>query len=954
MQARGDNCPLILGGIENGGISLVLTSRRDFDIISGMFRTVYVVVALVALASGGCVGDTSIIIEGEAWTEGSLEDVRYSPELGGLILAGPVWSPIWEVELPGVIGAEIVTAGNAIYLVGSYEAEKGRQAWLAAFSHRGRMLWEARVQGFWRADSHLTAVSIGPEGDLFVTGWYGSAFALAAFTEDGRELWALSNADGESILGTDVSAFGGLVLASAIRWRDGQAQGILFCYGIDGSLWWELSLPDAEEVTALITEEGGSWVLWGGKAGWAVSRVDWRGRLERSYPCPEDVEPLDLVLWEGQPVVVGVRGERLLLLSLDGEVRLSLPHQASGASVRRVIPGLEGEVAAVGWRGDQGWLALWRSGCGMAWEATITGRAIRPLATVPTGEGNWLVLSTDRADAEVVSRLSLWAPPPERRGEYASPIFTCGSSDRPVSLQVDAAGLSGGAVRVILEAYVDGNVTPTIHRYDVEAEHFRVPLDLGDCVRFRLVLQLTGMCPGSPLVRRLEVVIGTAVSEQPAAETVLTAEGAGGTPPETGSVPLGEEGGSRAPEEESRHQPPLASPGADLTIVASTEVGLVGETEFAFEVENGEGGPWTWDLGDGTGALGQSVRHVYDEPGIYTVSVRDPEGRVSQARMAVLQAHYVRSTLLMYLPGSQLVCGDFDGDGCGDLIVWSDKAQSLFLFRGKGDGTVEFLANRPLLVDVAWITATDMDGDGRDDLLAGSTEDAILVLLRGSPHGLLGLEEFSSLTVMEAVPVRVYPASEQGLTLLGHDREGRLALAKISVDGGHPRSSPAVALPDSHGVLVTLGDTRGRLVEGCEGFWMDLTGSEAMARLPGRSVLALGDLNGDGGADAIARVGDEVEAFLSGGEAALLGMSSPADLWLLGDLAGFGVDQVVRISRGGTATLTVFAPFRGTFSLDLSLVPDRAIIMGPDANGPARLVIVSGRGEVLLVSLANH
>jgi len=931
-----------------------------------VFRNVWMAVALVLIAGGAVAQDdvaapTVLVVEGEAWADGSLKGVRYSPELGGLVLADPSWSPVWEVDLSEVMGADIVAVGSTYYLAGSREADGGHRVWLAAFSANGDMLWETRVREFWGLKSHVTALTVSPEGELILTGWYGNAFALAAFTPEGWELWGLSREEGDVILGTDVAVRGRAVLATAVKWARGRTQGILFCYGLDGSFRWELPLPDAEESAAVVANDQDIWVLWRGGGGWAVSRVDPSGRLEESYPCPGDVDPLDLTLQDGRPLLVGLRDGRLVVLSLAGEVLRSLSLRDPEVAVRRVTLGLGGDIAAVGWKGDRGWFALWTEDCELPWEAVVTGHAVRSLAAVPAEGGRWLVLDTDRADEEVTSRLTLWPPPStDRRGEYASPTFPCGDGKRPTSLRVEARNLSRGTVRVILEAYADGDTAyPAVYEYDVKGEHTEVPLEMGDCARFRAIVRVTGVCPDSPVVRRLEIALGETTSGIPVVEASVPHEGAGVTPPETLTPGEGEE--SQLPEETAPADegeppvPPEASPGTGPTIVASTEVGLAGETVFSFSVSGGgDGVTWTWDFGDGKGDVGPSVRHVYAEPGVYTVSARDHRGRVVSVRVAVYRAQGVRSALPMYLPGSRLVGGDFDGDGWQDLVVWSEKAQSLFLFRGKGDGTVEFLNNRPLRVDIAWAIAADMDGDGRDDLLAGG-EEAVLLWSRGSPHGLLGPAEFFTLEVTETVPVRVYPRTEGELLLLGLDSQGRQVLARVRAEGERLRASPAIVLPEaSHGVSLTLGGIGGQLVEGRDAFWIDRTGSEVLTQLPGGAILALGDLDGDGIADVVARERTRVTVHLSDGEEVHLGQFAPGDLWLIGDFAGLGADQVVRIDRAGAITFFSVSPFRGVWGLSGPFAPNAATVMRGETGGRVGILIVSALGEALWLTLAGY
>ncbi|MGY4707053.1 FG-GAP-like repeat-containing protein [Candidatus Bipolaricaulota sp. J31] len=901
--------------------------------MDGMFRTA-LAAALVLLAGWIAVGEEVLVVEGKAWAAGALAGLRYVPGEGGLVLAELAWSPAWERELPGITGADLMTSGSVFYLAGSREAEGTRRIWLGAFSPKGERIWETRVRAYWDADSHATALAKGPSGDLLLTGWYGRALALAAFSSEGWELWALSREEGDSMLGTDIATTGDSVIVAAVKWEGGRTQGILLCYGLDGSFRWESPLPGASEAMAVVAEGGNAWVLWRGDGGWAISRVGADGNAVETHPGPRDVVPLDLLVLEGRPAVAGSRGDRLVFLSPRGEVLFTFPHWDPGAVVRRAVPGRGGDVAAVGWKDERGRFALWTGRCGIPWKVTIPGRSVRALDVAPTGEGGWLVLSTDRTDGGVVSRLSHWAPPPERQGEYVSPFFPCGEGYRPAFLRVETSGLPHGAVRVSIEAYAGDDAVPSLVRtFVVEQERLEVPLEMGPCDRLRAVVRITSTCPGSPVVRRLEIALEETVSGTSA-----------GTPPAAGPSPGGEEGNAPPAEVHTARVPEIAT---------STEVGLAGETVFAFRIKEGDG-PWTWDFGDGTGAVGTEVRHTFARPGVYRVSATDHRGQVAKVTVAVFGLRSVRFALSMYLPGSRVACGDFDGDGHGDLVVWSDRARSLFLFVGKGDGTLEFLANRPVDLGMAWVVVRDMDGDGRADLLVGAAEEAVLLWFRGSPYGLLSPAEFVSLDVVEAVPVRTYPPRDDELILLGTDRRGRRALVRLRADGDRLKSSPVIILPEApHGVRLTLGGIGGRLIAGRDALWVERTGSEAVAHLPAGAILALGDFDGDGMADALAQTEAGVGAFLSGGGAVPLGPPDSGTLWLVGDFLGLGTDQVVRCERTGKAVTTVLAPFRGAFEFPLAIAPDLATIFRAYPDAPAELLIVSTRGECLRISTSK-
>lgn len=278
---------------------------------------------------------------------------------------------------------------------------------------------------------------------------------------------------------------------------------------------------------------------------------------------------------------------------------------------------------------------------------------------------------------------------------------------------------------------------------------------------------------------------------------------------------------------------------------------------------------------------------------------------------------------------THVATADLDGDGVMDLIVANHETSYVTLLRGDGEGLFAEFENSPL--DVAAdphphvALAVDMNGDQTLDLLvdqrnrngvavlSGRSDGTFavpgnLIDVGGDPYLGFAVADLNGDGLMDVVtpnPDRV------AVTLGSNSAEGgfvpatpvrvpspfRIALADFNADGVPDLITTSEAAPDA--VRVFWGDGNGKFHEASpSGFRLASGGKD----------LAVGDLNGDGFADAlVSSWGGEGLAVLGGKEPRSIPLPFAGSPWglLLVDLNGDGRDDLV-VADGVAPTLTTW------------------------------------------------
>jgi FG-GAP-like repeat/Bacterial Ig-like domain len=181
-----------------------------------------------------------------------------------------------------------------------------------------------------------------------------------------------------------------------------------------------------------------------------------------------------------------------------------------------------------------------------------------------------------------------------------------------------------------------------------------------------------------------------------------------------------------------------------------------GDGHIDFAVGNGGNDIVTVFNGDGRGAFqvtgnyraGSQVRGVCimdlnrdGWPDVATANLRDGDDPSQVGTISLLMndrtGHLGQATTIQSPGRGEKTCatGDADGDGIMDLFVGAFFSDEVLLFRGDGEGGLQF-ANRVPAGGSPWMIVTgDMDGDGHVDVLSANRGKSTVAILFGDGAG---------------------------------------------------------------------------------------------------------------------------------------------------------------------------------------------------------------------------
>ncbi|MCX7893546.1 MAG: PA14 domain-containing protein, partial [Burkholderiales bacterium] len=233
---------------------------------------------------------------------------------------------------------------------------------------------------------------------------------------------------------------------------------------------------------------------------------------------------------------------------------------------------------------------------------------------------------------------------------------------------------------------------------------------------------------------------------------------------------------------------------------------------------------------------------------------------------------------------------DFNGDGLGELMVRGDKATYLLFGPVEVDGEFDVTSEADLIIDTAIgrpvMTSGDVNGDGVGDLVfirrgpsTVSTDSIVITIIAGGEGGAVQLprtidQDWVDATLLVSNQQRVRVRTETAATGFGlfgdasassaivnwnDDGKADLALVRsfnFGGDQGYVFSGDALwngagDLPPSARLLTILGDSRSRGAVATQVVGGAAISDAEVGAAQQMTMIAAGDVNGDGLADLL-------------------------------------------------------------------------------------------------------
>lgn len=274
-------------------------------------------------------------------------------------------------------------------------------------------------------------------------------------------------------------------------------------------------------------------------------------------------------------------------------------------------------------------------------------------------------------------------------------------------------------------------------------------------------------------------------------------------------------------------------------------------------------------------------RQDIDGDGNSDIVVRNAAaGKLGHWRM---RGHTVVSAPRSQSYASQLALvatGDFDGDGRTD-ILWRRANHTFRLWTASGSGWVPTTIDRaPVQPASVVVGAADIDGDGRDEVLIVNSTSRFLTYWKVAGTAQAGHPHYAINPANQLVAAGdlngdgrqdlVWMNSTRRLNLWWSNGEGfgeaRSLLSSVPVPNGWGVAGVADITGDGQGDLVFFNRSNSRFM------WWEVRAGQVHSRNApqqlnaGTQLVALGDYNGDGKADALMRTaGNTLKVWYSDG-----------------------------------------------------------------------------------------